>query len=68
MLIVGPNNDNGGHGIRLVTSGVVLSAGLSPRLYSYVSNFNEFFPDENEQLNKKIILKVSDYRSALVQG
>ena len=51
-----------------LTSGVVLSAGLSPRLYSYVSNFNEFFPDENEQLNKKIILKVSDYRSALVQG
>jgi len=51
-----------------LTSGVVLSAGLSPRLYSYVSNFNEFFPDENEELNKKIILKVSDYRSALVQG
>lgn len=51
-----------------LTSGVVLSAGLSPRLYSYVANFDEFFPDENEQLNKKIILKVSDYRSALVQG
>ena len=51
-----------------LTSGVVLSAGLSPRLYSYVANFDEFFPDENEQLNKTIILKVSDYRSALVQG
>ena len=51
-----------------LTSGVVLSAGLSPRLYSYVANFEEFFPDENEQLNKTIILKVSDYRSALVQG
>lgn len=51
-----------------LTSGVVLSAGLSPRLYSYVANFDVFFPDENEQLNKTIILKVSDYRSALVQG
>jgi hypothetical protein len=49
-------------------SGIVLSAGLSPRLYSYISNFDEFFPDENEEVNKKVILKVSDYRSALVQG
>jgi len=49
-------------------SGLVLSAGLSPRLYSYVANFEDFFPNENEQVNKKIILKVSDYRSALIQG
>ena len=49
-------------------SGLVLSAGLSPRLYSYVSNFDDFFPNEKEELTKKIILKVSDYRSALVQG
>lgn len=49
-------------------SGLVLSAGLSPRLYSYISNFDDFFPDKNEKLGKKIILKVSDYRSALVQG
>lgn len=52
----------------LYASGLVLSAGLSPRLYSYLSNFDVFFPDENEKLGKKIILKVSDYRSALVQG
>ncbi|MBW6483040.1 MAG: hypothetical protein K0B10_08250 [Vicingaceae bacterium] len=51
-----------------LTSGIVLSAGLSPRLYSYLANFDCFFPDENEQLNKTIILKVSDYRSALIQG
>lgn len=51
-----------------VNAGVVLSAGLSPRLYSYISNFEGFFPDENEKLAKKVILKVSDYRSALVQG
>tara|TARA_B100000809_G_scaffold51342_1_gene46527 strand:- start:3497 stop:5308 length:1812 start_codon:yes stop_codon:yes gene_type:complete len=51
-----------------LNSGVVLSAGLSPRLYSYVANFDTFFPDDEEQLEKTIILKVSDYRSALVQG
>ena len=51
-----------------LNSGVVLSAGLSPRLYTYISNFEDFFPDEKEQLKKKVILKVSDYRSALVQG
>ena len=47
---------------------VILSAGMNPRLYSYISNFNDFFPDENGEINKKIILKVSDYRSALIQG
>jgi hypothetical protein len=51
-----------------LNSSVVLSAGLNPRLYSYISDFDEFFPDDEEKLNKKIILKVSDYRSALIQG
>jgi hypothetical protein len=49
-------------------SSVVLSAGMNPRLYSYFENFNDFFPNENNQLKKKIILKVSDYRSAIIQG
>lgn len=49
-------------------SSVVLSAGMNPRLYSYIDNFDDFFPDENGYLKKKIILKVSDYRSALIQG
>ncbi len=51
-----------------LTSSVVLSAGMNPRLYSYMDNFDDFFPNENGELNKKIILKVSDYRSALIQG
>lgn len=51
-----------------LTSGIVLSAGLNPSLYSYTAQFNRFFPNATNQLNKKIILKVSDYRSALVQG
>jgi len=49
-------------------SSVVLSAGMNPRLYSYFEEFKDFYPDENGKLNKKIILKVSDYRSALIQG
>ncbi|WP_372792391.1 hypothetical protein [Lutibacter sp.] len=49
-------------------SSVVLSAGMNPRLYSYFENFNDFFPNEDGIQKKKIILKVSDYRSALIQG
>ena len=51
-----------------LTSSVVLSPGMNPRLYSYFENFDVFFPDENNQLQKKIILKVSDFRSAMIQG
>ncbi|MBF8150826.1 hypothetical protein ITJ86_13015 [Winogradskyella sp. F6397] len=51
-----------------LSSSVVLSAGMNPRLYSYFENFKDFFPDANGQLKKKIILKVSDYRSATIQG
>ncbi len=49
-------------------SSVVLSAGMNPRLYSYMAQFEDFFPDENGNIKKRIILKVSDYRSALIQG
>ncbi|AFK03516.1 hypothetical protein Emtol_2379 [Emticicia oligotrophica DSM 17448] len=51
-----------------LTSSIVFSAGYNPRLYGYIDTFNDFFPDENGFLKKKIILKVSDYRSALTQG
>ncbi len=49
-------------------SGVVLSAGMNPRLYSYIEQFEDFFPDKIGNLKKKIVLKVSDFRSALIQG
>lgn len=49
-------------------SSVVLSAGMNPRLYSYMENFDDFYPNEKGEIKKKIILKVSDYRSALIQG
>src|ERR1019366_2904804 len=49
-------------------SSVIFSAGMNPRLFSYCASFKDFFPGENGYLKKKIILKVSDYRSAEVQG
>lgn len=51
-----------------LASSVVLSAGMNPRLYSYFESFPDFFPDESNVLKKKIILKVSDFRSAMIQG
>jgi len=51
-----------------LNSSVVLSAGMNPRLYSYFEQFKDFFPDFNGNLKKKIILKVSDFRSAMIQG
>jgi hypothetical protein len=49
-------------------SSLVLSAGMNPRLFSYVSNFEDFYPDTNGEIKKKLVLKVSDYRSAAIQG
>ena len=49
-------------------SSLILSAGMNPRLYSYFEKFDDFYPDEKGNIKKKIILKVSDYRSALIQG
>ncbi|TYA74437.1 hypothetical protein [Seonamhaeicola marinus] len=51
-----------------LSSSVILSAGLNPRLYAYISQFDDFFPNRKGEIKKKIILKVSDYRSALIQG
>ena len=49
-------------------SALILSAGMNPRLYAYIEKFDDFYPDENDFIKKNIILKVSDYRSALIQG
>lgn len=51
-----------------LNSSLVLSAGLNPRLYSYIEQFEDFFPNEQGELKKKIILKVSDFRSAYIQA
>ena len=49
-------------------SSVIFSAGMNPRLYGYIAHFDDFFPDVNGNIKKKIVLKVSDYRSAIIQG
>ncbi len=51
-----------------LSSSVVLSAGYNPRLYAYISQFDDFLPDAKGDLRKKVVLKVSDLRSALIQG
>ncbi|SUJ17966.1 Uncharacterised protein [Sphingobacterium spiritivorum] len=49
-------------------SSVVLSAGMNPRLYSYLSDLEVFQPKEDQEFEKKITLKVSDFRSAMIQA
>lgn len=51
-----------------LSSSLVLSAGFNPRLYNYISEFRDFYRDSRGEIKKKIILKVSDFRSALIQG
>lgn len=51
-----------------LTSSLVLSAGMNPRLYGYLEKFKDFYPDEKGSLKKRIILKVSDFRSAFIQA
>ncbi len=51
-----------------LSSSLVLSAGFNPRLYSYISEFQDFYRDSAGKIKKSIILKVSDFRSALIQG
>lgn len=51
-----------------LNSTIVLSAGFNPHLYGYISEFADFFPDLENRIKKKICLKVSDYRSAMIQG
>jgi hypothetical protein len=51
-----------------LTSSVVFSAGFNRGLLGYLSQFKDFYRDPNGEIKKKIIIKVSDFRSALIQG
>lgn len=57
-----------GYALSTVRSSIVFSAGINKRLYSYLASFEDFFPDRIGISKKKIVLKVSDYRSAEIQG
>jgi hypothetical protein len=52
----------------LTNSSVILSAGMNPRLFNYIAKLEAFQPNAVGVFQKKIVVKVSDYRSALVQG
>jgi hypothetical protein len=47
---------------------VIFSAGMNPALFAYAEQFEDFYPNVQGEIKKRIILKVSDYRSALIQG
>lgn len=52
----------------MLESSVVFSAGINKKLFTYMSRFRDFYRDESGKIRKKIILKVSDFRSAMIQG
>lgn len=52
----------------LENSAVIFSAGMNPRLFNYLENFREFDATAWGVFKKRVVIKVSDYRSALIQG
>jgi hypothetical protein len=52
----------------LTNSSIIFSAGMNPRLFNYLETFREFDAKDSGRFEKKIVIKVSDYRSALIQG
>jgi hypothetical protein len=52
----------------LANSSVIFSAGMNPRLYNYLADCDGFGVNDDGGFTKKVIVKVSDYRSALIQG
>jgi hypothetical protein len=52
----------------LTNSAIIFSAGLNPRLFNYLEKLPGFNAKGLGKFDKKIIIKVSDYRSALIQG
>ncbi|MEQ8809590.1 MAG: hypothetical protein RIE59_11025 [Imperialibacter sp.] len=52
----------------LTNSSVVLSAGMNPRLFNYMEKLHQLAAKGWGDFGKKIVIKVSDYRSALIQG
>jgi hypothetical protein len=57
-----------GYANSVLCSSIVFSAGLNPPLYSYLTQFKDFLPDADGTMRKQVVIKVSDFRSALVQG
>ena len=54
--------------LEIVLKGVGLDLSHVVQMRAYLTEFDDFFPDAAGDIRKRIILKVSDFRSALVQG
>lgn len=52
----------------LENSSVIFSAGMNPRLFNYMEKLDAFDAAAWGKFRKKVVIKVSDYRSALIQG
>lgn len=52
----------------LTNSSVILSAGMNPRLFAYLEQLDCFDANDQGTFQKKLVIKVSDFRSALIQG
>ncbi len=57
-----------GFALSNLESSIIFSAGMNPRLFSYLETFRDFYPQSDGSFKKKITIKVSDYRSADIQG
>lgn len=51
-----------------IRADIVFSAGINPTLYGYMESFPDFYRTEAGPAKKGVILKVSDYRSSMIQG
>ncbi|HTP79239.1 MAG TPA: hypothetical protein VMM57_02420 [Bacteroidota bacterium] len=57
-----------GYALSGLDSAIVFSAGINQGLFNYMTAFRDFYRNEVGRIKKRIILKVSDFRSALIQG
>ena len=57
-----------GYAKSTLESSIVFSAGINQRLFSYMTGFRDFYRDKMGRIKKKIVLKVSDFRSARIQA
>ena len=57
-----------GYANSVLSSALVLSAGINQALYGYITQFADFYPDASGRTKKRIVVKVSDFRSARIQG
>lgn len=52
----------------LANSSIIFSAGLNPRLFNYLEKLPAFNAKALGEFEKRVVIKVSDYRSAIIQG